>query len=257
MTSYDEVILPGRAGQLIATLDTSTLHGDIGKGISITTNDRYTPIVQAVVRARILGSVELMPGYKAILSNRNPLTRTQAFLIRKEPSESGILRVSSARASVPWIDVEVERLDEKRLAANGMRTGFPGDWILRATLKGNVPQGRSQEWVKFDTGLPREPEITILIAADLHPPVNMNASQISMVAGEPKIVLASLRQDLREQTVRLISPEGLTARTEPGRRRFFKIHLEWNGAPPEGPVELRLEVGGESQTLPITVTAAD
>lgn len=238
-------------------MDTSTLSGLIGKGITITTNDADQPKQQVVVRARILGSVQLRPGNKAILSNGRIATKAQSFLIQKELDETGDLVVTAARASVPWIAVAVERVEEKRPSADGLPSAFPGDWILTAALKGVIPAGRFQEWVRFETGLPREPEITIHIAANLFPPVNLNDQEVSLIAGEPKILLASLRQDLEPQPVRLSGPAGLTAETEPGPRRLFKIHLEWIGDLPHGPVELRIEVAGETQTVPLTISAAE
>jgi hypothetical protein len=253
------VIQPGRAGQLKITMDTSGLSGAIGKGVSITTNDPHTAVLRVVVRAVVLGSVEVSPGKKAILSNRTPQTKSKLFLIRKEPTETGELSVGSLAASSPWIDVQAEFVESRRVAADGIPTAVRGDWILRAALKSEtLPTGRTQEWVRFATGLPREPEITIALATDLQPPVTLNLPALTMVAGQPKVVLASLRQDLEyPQPIEITASEGLTARIEPSRRRFFKIVLEWNGDVPVAAAELKLEVAGESQTVPVTVTAAN
>ena len=251
------MIPPGQVGEIKATLDTSTLSGLLGKGISITTNDPYTPDIQVIVRARVVGSVVMLPGFKGMLSNRRIETHSTPFLIRKEPGEVGKLLVSELRASVPWIDVEVRELTEKYPADKGVRPGFPGDWLLVVTLKKGAPIGHFRETVRFNTGLTREPEITLQIGADLRPPVTLNSGDLSLVAGQPLMVLASLRRDLDPQTVKLSAPQGLSARAEPGRGRFFKIHLEWNGPPPDAPVELQMEVAGETQIAPISVVAAD
>ncbi|NIM63506.1 MAG: hypothetical protein GTO30_18250, partial [Acidobacteria bacterium] len=74
--------------------------GLVGKGVSITTNDPVVPIVQVVLRARVVGSVLMLPGYKGLLSNRQDLTKTTPFLIRKEPGEVGKLNIEEVRASV-------------------------------------------------------------------------------------------------------------------------------------------------------------
>ncbi len=238
-------------------LDTSTLTGMVGKGISVTTNDPYTPDIQLVVRARVIGSVLMLPGYQGFLSNRQIETRSAPFLIRQEPGEVGQLLISAPRASASWIDVEVRKLTEKYPSAKGLPAGWPGDWLLVATLRPGAPIGHFRETVRFNTGLTREPEITLQIGADLRPPVTLNSGDLSLVAGQPLMVLASLRPDLARQAVKLSAPEGLSARTESGRGRFFKIHLEWNGPLPDAPVELRIEVAGETQTAPIVVVAAD
>ena len=251
------MIPPGQVGEVKATLDTSTLAGLVGKGVSITTNDPVVQIVQVVLRARVVGSVLMLPGYKGLLSNRQIETRSTPFLIRQEPGEVGKVHISEPRASVPWIDVEIRELTEKYPSDKGLPAGWPGDWLLVATLKKDAPIGRFQETVRFKTGLRREPEVSLQIAVDLRPPVNLNTPGVSLVPGQPQMVLASLRRDLDPQAVKLSAPEGLSARTEPGRGRFFKIHLEWTGPPPEAPVELRMEVAGETQTTPITVVRAD
>jgi len=251
------VIPPGQVGKLHTTVDTSALAGPVGKGIAITTNDTVVSVVQVIVRANVVGSVLLLPGYKALISNRQTETLSTPFLIRQEPGEVGKLAISEARASVPWIDVEVQELTEKYPSEKGIPAGWPGDWRLVASLKKSAPGGHFRETVRFKTGLPREPEVTLNIAVDIRPPVNLNTSELRLVVGQPLMVLASLRRDLDPQPVKLSAPEGLNARAEPGRGRFLKIHLQWDGAPPEAPVELKLEVAGEMQTAKIEVVAAD
>ena len=251
------MIPPGQVGKIHTQLDTSAQAGLIGKGVSIFTNDPAVSVSQVVIRARVVGSVAMLPGYRAMISNRNPETRSTPFLIRKEPDEPGEARITEARASVPWIGVEVQELTEKVPSERGIPAGWPGDWRLVATLKQGAPSGRSNQTVSFKTGLPREPEVTVQIAVDVQPPVNLNAEEIRLVAGQPQTVLASVRQDLRTQKLSLSAPNGLSARVEPGGRRFLKLHLQWSGPPPEAPVELLMEIGGETQTTPIVVVAAD
>jgi hypothetical protein len=252
------VIQPGRAGKIKITLDTSTLAGAIGKGVSITTNDPHTPVLRVVVRAVVLGSVEVSPGKKTILSNRTLQAKSQLFLIRKEQTETGELAVGALAASAPWIDVQAEFVESRRPAGDDIPTAVRGDWILRVSLKREAPTGRTQEWVRFATGLPREPEVRIDLATDIQPPVTLNEQAVTMVAGQPAIILASLRQDLEyPQPIELTTSEGLAARVETARRRFFKIVLEWNGEAAGGAAELRIEVAGERQVVPVTVTPAN
>jgi len=253
------VIPPGQVGKLTATLDTSAQSGDIGKGVSITTNDPTVPVVQVVIKARIVGSVVLLPGFTGLISNRQAETYGTPFMIRQEPGEEGMLQITESHASVPWIDVEVRKLTEKYPSERGVPAGWPGDWRLVAKLKKDAPVGHFKETVRFKTGLPREPEVTLQLVVDVRPPVNLNSAEVHLVPGQPLIVLASLRRDLapqEAQAVKLTAPEGLSARTEPGRGRFFKLHLEWNGPPPDAPVELRMEVAGQTQTTPILIGKA-
>ena len=252
------MIPPGQVGELITRLDTSTLSGLVGKGVSIYSNDTRSPGIMVSVRARVVGSAVVLPGYKALLSNRRIETRSQPFLIRKEPGEVGDLRITGARASVPWIDVEVRELTENWPGEKGLPSGFPGDWLLLAALKPGAPFGQSQEEIRFNTGLRLEPEVRLSIATESRPPVNLNEPEISIVAGESSTILASLRGDLPPQAVKLTAPEGLNARAERGRRgRFFKIHLEWSGPVPSEPLELQMEIAGETQTIPVRVVDAN
>jgi hypothetical protein len=167
------------------------------------------------------------------------------------------LDIPKPRVSVPWIDVEVQKLTEKQPSEKGLPAGWPGDWRLVATLKKEAPAGHHQETIHFETGLTREPEVLLNIAVDMRPPVNLNTSEVRLVAGQPLMVLASLRRDLDPQPVTLSAPEGLSARVEPGQGRFLKIHLQWDGPPPEAPVELQMEVAGETQIAMIEVVASD
>ncbi len=240
----------------MAKLDTSAQAGLVGKGLSILTNDAAVSTGQVVMRARVVGSVLMLPGYKALLSNRRAMMETTHFLIRQEPGEAGDLAITQARASVPWIEIEVQELTEQYPSERGTPAGWPGDWLLRATLKDGAPSGNHTETVRFKTGLPREPEVKLQIAVDIQPAVNLNAEEIRLVPGQPLMVLASMRPGLTQTEVKLSATDRrLTARTEPGRGRFFKIHLEWNGPAPTDPVELKMQVGGETQTASVVVEA--
>ena len=228
-----------------------------GKGVSITTNDPSVATVQVVVRARVVGSVLMLPGFKAMLSNRQVETRETHFLVRKEPGEMGTLRVTEAVASAPWVDLEFRKLTEQYPSKRGIPAGWPGDWVIIAKLKKGAPAGNSQATIQFKTDLPREPLVTLNLSVNVLPPINLNSQDLRLVAGQPQMVLASLRRDLEPQPVTLSGPEGLTARAENGRGRFLKFHLDWSGEPPDEPIELRIEVAGETQTMQLDVVAAE
>jgi len=251
------VIPPGQVGEIKAKLNTLTLSGMVGKGISVFTNDPITPNIQVVIKARVVGSAIVKPGYKGFLSNRQVETRSLPFLIRKEPGEFGDLDITEASASVDWIDVEVRKLTERWPAQKGLPSGIPGEWLMVVQLKQDPPYGQGTEEIRFNTGLKLEPVVRLSIATDVRPPVNLNFSELSLVSGEPSTFLVSLRRDLEPQPVKLTAPEGLSARAESGGGRFFKVHLEWSGPAPTEPLELGMEVGGETQTVPIAVVDAN
>lgn len=230
----------------------------IGKGVTIFSNDEMTPRILVSVRAEVVGSVLLLPGYKGMVSNRQPETRTQHFIIRKDSRESGELRIARVSSTLPWVEVDARELKEKHPSQRGVPAGWPGDWLLTATLGKDAPNGTHKGEIRFETGLEREPEVELDLSALVQPPVNLNSPDVQLIVGQPQVVLASFRRDLDPQTpVEVRAPDGLSARVEPGRGRFFKLHLEWSGQPPSRPVELQLEVAGETLTTSVTVNAAD
>jgi hypothetical protein len=95
--------------------------------------------------------------------------------------------------------------------------------------------------------------VTLEIKVAIQPLVNLNSEEIRLVVGQPLMVLASLRNGIGQRPVKINAPEGLEARYESGRGRFFKIHLLWNGPPPDGPVTFEMEIGSDVQTVEVEV----
>ena len=238
---------------MTANLDTARLSGPVGKGISIYTNDPSRPNARVAVRAIVQGSVQLLPGYESLLSNRAPDTRTGWFLVRQERDETGTLKISDMRGSADWITYDAWRLDEKRPpTGDGLPTGFPGDWIVEVSYRGSAPYGRSKESVTFATGLPREPEVELTLVVDMQPPVTLNEQEIEVQAGQTKTVLASLRRDLVGAELKVSSSEGVEVVSEKGLGRFLKIHITADADGQADPLVI-FEVGSERQAVPINV----
>jgi hypothetical protein len=250
------VILPGRVGKVIANLDTKRLVGFVGKGISIYTNDRSQPHTRVSVRANVLGSVQMLPGYEVMLSNRRPESYVGSFLARKEKTESGELNLKSFQPSVDWLSVTATQLTEKRPPmGDGLPTGFPGDWLLHVRFNDDAPYGRSKQTVRFGSSLPREPTVELGVMVDLQPPVSINAGSITLAPGETKTVLASIRKDLVGSELSATGTGGLRVDVEKGMGRFYKVHLGWStNVDPAGGV-LTLRVGRETLSIEVGKSA--
>ena len=239
-------------GKVTANLDTKKLVGFVGKGISIYTNDRSQPNTRVSVRANVLGSVQMLPGYETLLSNRMPETFVGSFLVRKEKTESGELNLQSFSPSVDWLAVTATQLTEKRPPmGDGLPTGFPGDWLLHVRFNDDAPYGRSKQTVRFGTSLPREPIVELDVMVDLQPPVSLNAEAITLAPGETKMVLASLRKDLVGSELLASGTGGLQVRLEKGIGRFYKVHLSWSTNVDPSGGELTLRVGREKLSVNI------
>ena len=114
-------------GYITATLDTRKLYGSVAKAITVRSDDPLLPSVRLTVKAVILGSVVLRPQQSIRLSNRRERGSRGQLLIRQEPTEKGVLEVSRVETSVPWLTARVTRIEETRLATDGLPTGRPGN----------------------------------------------------------------------------------------------------------------------------------
>ena len=95
MASYDEVIPPGKVGQVIATLDTHKLRGSVGRGITVYTDDPRDPSLLLTIRAEVVGGASVLPQESLFLSGAGPGAAPGFLLVQREPSET----LNSARPS--------------------------------------------------------------------------------------------------------------------------------------------------------------
>ena len=104
------------------------------------------------------------------------------LLIRKDATEKGTLAISGLAPSAKWLKTSVRKVDAAEPAADGMPPAQPGDYVLSVQADG-APVGSHVESVTFNTGLPREPKITIPVTASVQAAVNkapMSSSLLGM-----------------------------------------------------------------------------
>jgi hypothetical protein len=256
VASFDEVIPPGQVGFVNATLDTKKLHGSIGRGITVYTDDPVVPKLFLTVRAVVLGGVSILPYEMVTVSNRGPSNRAPKLLIRRESSETAELAIRDPEATVPWLSVAAERLEEPRPAGDGLPSGFPGDWMLFIELDETAPYGRYREQVRFKTGLGRQPDVSIPVVVDSRPPVQLSTERLVLESSEAGgvtrgTVLLTVRRGLDPKMLEVEArPETLEIELEPSGRRAYKVHVGWQGTDnPRG--EITFRVGAESYSLPV------
>ena len=61
MASFDEVVPPGKAGSIKASVHTGNYKGSIGKSITVTHDDPTQGPITVNLLAKIVGSVEVLP----------------------------------------------------------------------------------------------------------------------------------------------------------------------------------------------------
>jgi hypothetical protein len=245
-------------GYLSASLHTGKLRGKIGRGITVQTNDPNKPKVHLTIRAHIVTSVVLLPHEQLAIINTDKRRDRSRLLIRKDPSESGDLKITDLSVTADWLAVKVRQLEEPLPAAGGVPAGLPGDWLLDIALNGPARYGRHRnERVTFKTGLERQPEVVVPVVVDLRPPVNLSSDKVVLpqpVDGEPSTatVLVSLRRGLAASDLLVdAEPDSLSVELEQSGGRFYKAHVRWSdGAPGNG--ELVFKVGEEQYRVPVT-----
>ena len=169
MASYEEVIPPGQEGRLQATVRTGELHGSVRRNIALTTNDPERPTRSLQIVLNVVGSVRVYPRNRVVLGDRRGMAVEQVVVVRKDPTETGELKISNARADVDWLEVDVATVSSGELTAPAGVAVRPSDWLVRVRATDTPGPGNHRAKVRFATGLGREPEAEIPVALTLRP----------------------------------------------------------------------------------------
>ena len=262
MASFDEVVLPGKAGSIKTSVHTANLKGSIGKSITVTHDDAAQGPITVNVLAKIVGSVEVLPFPALQIGRRRRGIETPAMLIvRKDLSEQGTLALDGLVASAAWLKVSARKVTAEEPAVAGLPAALPGDVVL-SVLAEAAPIGTSVETISFQTALTREPKVTIPVTVNVQPLITFQPSDLILnptpgtrgrASGQ---VLASLREDLDPKTVTTVSDsEVFAVRLEPPGERAFRVIVDWagEGNPPSAGTTIHLRVGSETVHLPVRV----
>ena len=233
----------------------------MARSIAVHTNDPTRPMTALIVEALVLSSVHVLPQESAMLANHRPVSRQAAWVIRQDATETGELAVSDLRASVDWIVMESRRVEAPQEVDGPIPAADIGDWIIELSLvEGASGYGRSQESVRFRTGLSRQPDVEVPVLVDLRPPVNLNTDRLVLSTGSDggaaeQTVLLSVRRGLDPAALEVEArPAGLEIELEPSGRSGYKAHVRWSGsALADG--EITFSLGGESYSIPVIARA--
>jgi len=233
----------------------------VARSVTVFTNDPTRPKLPLILEAVVLSSVHILPNESAMLANHRPEARRAAWIVRKELTEKGELSISDVTASVDWIGLDARKVEAQQQAEGPIPAAEAGDWIIEMRLiDGAQDYHRSQQSVRFRTGLPRQPEIEVPVLVDLRPPVNLSTDRLVLSAGTEdgtaeQTVLLSVRRGLDPAGLTVETrPEGLLVELEPSGRAGFKAHVRFDGAIlADG--RIIFHHGDEKLTLPVIVRA--
>jgi len=253
VASFDEVIPPGKAGHVTAKLDTTKLHGAVGRGITVRTDDPAKPVLFLTVRGEIVGGVTILPDEVLQLNNHTSGPTSGTVLVTRGAGETETLAISDVKVSVPWLVVQAEELRAASPGGDGLPAAKPGDWRIHVAPGEGIPYGRQRAEVTFSTGLSRQREVVLPVMVFLEPPVRLSTERLSLPQGEAAsgTVLLTVRPGLDPASLEVEGrPSTLETSLEPAGPRGFKLHVSWHGSG-EARGEILFRVGGESFSLPV------
>ncbi|HUC44557.1 MAG TPA: hypothetical protein VMR65_10985 [Candidatus Sulfotelmatobacter sp.] len=265
MASFDEVVLPGKAGKIKASVNTSHYTGDITKAITVTDNDSSQPTISLTVKAKVVGSVTVLPYPAIALAPR--LQRNGApskLLIRKDPTEQGTMKIGGLKASADWLKAAVRPVTAVEPPAEGLPEAQPGDVVLSVELGDTPPQGYHAETVVFNTGLPREPTVSIPVNVTVRGPIMLQPSDLILqtLPTDPHRatgrVFVNVREDLDPSQLTVVSGDkAFVAKMDASTQRAFQMTVDWTDSGTGSPTEtvLQLRLGDVIATLPVRVNA--
>lgn len=266
MASFDEVILPGQAGKVSATVKTEGVRGRIEKAVTVTTNDPAKAVVALRVKAEVVGSVEFVPRPGLAFPEGMDWKWTSRIIVRKDRTESGDLNLTEITPNVPWLSATAKKVSEPMPAAEGLPEALPGDYLLEVTVTDQAPRTQGGFTIKMKTGLTREPEVTFPVSVVNQQPMRPVPSALYLQA--PKAseneVVATIEALLRpgipkdQAVTATVSPEPFTVAVEPDGPRKYKATVRWKVAKDQRATALRqgavvFHVGEESMTVPVRI----
>jgi len=262
VASFDEVIPPGKAGSIRASIHTSNLKGPIGKSITVTHDDTTQAPIVLGVTATIIASVDILPFPGMQLArHRRGFESPAKLLIRKDATEQGTLALTGLVASAPWLKASARKVTATEPPVDGLPAAQPGDVVLSVQADA-APVGSRAEKVTFKTGLAREPQVTIPVTVNVQPVVTLQPAALTLnpapdsADGASGEVLASIRGDLDPKTLTVSADApAFAVRVEPPGERAFRLIVTWAGKDQHTPTAttIHLKVGSQTVDLPVNV----
>lgn len=238
------------------------MRGPISKKITVTTNDPDNPKAVLTLKARLAGSVKLLPGTRLHIAARGDREPVARLVVRKEPEEKGELELTGLEADAPWLKVTARKVSDSELLP-GSVPAFPGDWVVEVRAEGGLGGGQHTAQVQFRTGLSREPVVKVPVTVAVPPAVSFSPYYLVLRApgaGKPAegVATAVLRKDVDRAGVAVeADAPGLRAELEPvpDNPKLLRIKVSWEPAEatPDRKAFVTVKAAQESLKLPVRV----
>lgn len=262
VASFDKTIAPGKEGKVQATIKTGNFRGAIEKSITVTTDDASSAPQELRVKANVLGSATLLPRPGLAFPAGLTWDYSGSVIVRKDETEKGTLKVADLKTSVPWLVAKARRVEGAEPAARDLPAALPGDWIIDVQVADNADSKAAPgQHVRFTTGLPREPEVTIPVSVVFQTAMRATPTPLllPLPTGEAKqsdgMVTTIVRPGLGKEKLEVTAaPSAFGVKLEPDGPRKYKATVTWKAgadAPKDGTVTFR--VGKDSLAVPVHV----
>jgi hypothetical protein len=257
VASFDEAIPPGEAGKINATLRTAGYRGQVIKTIAVTTNDPAHASATLTLKARIIGSVELLPNPSLSFTSAGPESRQGRVIVRKDATETGTLALSNLAVSLAWLQVNARRVEGTEPQLEGLPETRPGDVVLELAAKGESPApGSFQGSVTFSTGLAREPQVSIPVYAFVRAPITVSPAELTLRSGTEGTVIVAVRGDVdMEKVSASAEPPAIKTTLERTNARTLRMRvtLDETAGPAPAAGKITIQSGTASATIPVRV----
>lgn len=257
MASFDEAIPPGQAGKINATVHTANYRGQVLKTIAVTTNDPALASAVLTLKAKIVGSVELLPNPAFSVTVAGPESRPGRILVRKDASETGPLEVANLAVSLPWIKATLRKIETAEPAIEGLPEAKAGDVLIELRPEGPPPKtGSFQGSVVFDTGLVREPKVTVPLYAFVRAAISVSPQEAIVHPGAESIVLVAIRADVDlEKVTATAQPAAFRTSLERANARTIrmKVTVDETAGPAPASGSITIQAGSATATVPVRV----
>jgi hypothetical protein len=263
VASFDEVVPPGKAANLKASVHTTNFKGALTKQVTVQHDDATQGPIVLTVTANVVSSVDVLPFPALQLARRRRGFTTPALLlIRKDPTEKGQLKFSDLKASAPWLTISSRKVTSIEPAVEGLPEALPDDIIISVLATDAAPEGSHVENLTFKTGLPREPESSIPVTVFVQPPLSVQTTELvlSPAPGSTEqatgAVLGAIRDDVDVKTVAVTTDApAFVARIESSGSQGFRLIVDWSAKGKNTPTNtvVHLKTGNRSVDLPVRV----
>jgi hypothetical protein len=233
-------------------MKTGSHRGALSKPVTVTTNDPAQASVVLNIQAQVQGSVLVLP--TAALSFATFSERPGRLLIRKDPTETGTLAVGGVAATLDWLQVTARKVADGETAIEGVPQAQAGDWLIEVRPASMPTPGAYNGTLTFDTGLPREPKVSVPLMTFVRPPITASPGEAVLRGNVETIVLVAARPDVDADALRATAePAGLEAVLERSAQRTFRLHVAWKGDPATRPSAGKVKLGSGAASIEIPV----